>query len=136
MAVNVQLLPSVTPVLHYRDPDAAFRWLIDTLPLTESWANRAPDGSLQNAELRWRAGFVSINRARGDYEARPSSVWLTLETASEVDARYEHAVAAGAEVVRPLAESGYYFYSFTVRDPEGNDWMVGTDGRLHELRNR
>src|SRR5713226_1685391 len=60
MAVNVQLLPSVTPIIHYRDQDVAFRWLVDTLGLTESWVHADPDGSIQNAELRWRSGFVSI----------------------------------------------------------------------------
>jgi uncharacterized glyoxalase superfamily protein PhnB len=43
-------------------------------------------------------------------------------------------VAAGARIVRPLGESGYYFYSFGVSDPEGNTWEIGTDGRLQELR--
>lgn len=134
MAVDLSLLPSVTPVLHYDDPDAALRWLVDTLGLTESWVSRAPDGSVQHAELRWRSGFVSLNYARGGYRAsRGAFVSLTLER-EDVDAHYERAVAAGAEIVRPIGESGYYFYGFAVRDAEGNTWEIGTDGRLQELR--
>ncbi len=134
MAVDPNLLPSVTPVLHYNDPEAALRWLDETLGLTESWVNRAADGTLQNAEVRWRAGFVSINLARGPYEARPASVWLTVPETAEVDALHGRAVAAGANITVPLGESGYGFYTFTAVDPEGNTWMVGTEGGLTELR--
>jgi uncharacterized glyoxalase superfamily protein PhnB len=135
MAVGLTLLPSVTPVLHYDDPGAALRWIVDALGLTESWVSRALDGSVQHAELRWRSGFVSINYARGEYPAsRGASVSLTVETDAEVDALYERAVDFGARIVRPVGESGYYFYSFGVQDPEGNRWEIGTDGRLQELR--
>jgi uncharacterized glyoxalase superfamily protein PhnB len=135
MAVDLTLLPSVTPVLHYDDPEAALRWLVDTLGMTESWVSRAPDGSLQHAEVRWRSGFVSLNYARGEYGAsRGATVSMTIETDAEVDALYERAVDSGARIVRPVGESGYHFYSFSVQDPEGNRWEVGTDGRLQELR--
>jgi uncharacterized glyoxalase superfamily protein PhnB len=134
MAVDLELMPSVTPVLHYNDPEAALRWLGETLGLTESWANRAADGTLENAEVRWRAGFVSINLARGPYEARPASIWLTVPETAEVDALHGRAVAAGAKITVPLGESGYGFYTFTAVDPEGNTWMVGTEGGLTELR--
>ena len=134
MAVDQTQLPSVTPVLHYNDPEAALRWLVDTLGLQESWVNRAPDGTLENAEVRWRAGFVSINLARGPYEVRPASVWLTVPDTAQVDALHGRAVAAGANITVPLGESGYGFYTFTVVDPEGNTWMVGTEGGLSELR--
>jgi uncharacterized glyoxalase superfamily protein PhnB len=134
MAVDLNRIPSVTPVLHYHDPEAALVWLGETLGLTESWANRAADGTLENAEVRWRAGFVSINLARGPYEARHASIWLTVPDRSEVDALHGRAVAAGANITVPLGESGYGFYTFTAVDPEGNTWMVGTEGGLTELR--
>ncbi len=134
MTVDLDLMPSVTPVLHYNDPEAALRWLGETLGLTESWVNRAADGALENAEVRWRAGFVSINLARGPYEARPASIWLNVPEAAEVDALHRRAVEAGANITVPLGESGYGFYTFTAVDPEGNTWMVGTEGGLTELR--
>ena len=61
---------------------------------------------------------------------------MTIETKAEVDALYERAVDAGSRIVRPVGESGYHFYSFSVQDPEGNRWEVGTDGRLQELRDQ
>ena len=42
------------------------------------------------------------------------------------DDLFERAVAAGAEVVRGLADEDYGSRGFTVRDPEGNLWSFGT----------
>ncbi len=36
------------------------------------------------------------------------------------------ALAAGAEVVRPLQDTDYGSREFSVRDPEGNRWSFGT----------
>src|SRR5579871_5609690 len=43
-----------------------------------------------------------------------------------VDALWERAVAAGAAVVRPLADTHYGSREFSVRDPEGHVWSFGT----------
>ena len=42
------------------------------------------------------------------------------------DALFERAKAAGAAVVREPFDTDYGSRDFTVRDPEGNLWMVGT----------
>jgi uncharacterized glyoxalase superfamily protein PhnB len=39
---------------------------------------------------------------------------------------WERVVAAGAEVVRPLADTDYGAREFGVRDPEGHLWDFGT----------
>jgi uncharacterized glyoxalase superfamily protein PhnB len=44
------------------------------------------------------------------------------------DGLFERAAAAGAEVVRGLADEDYESRGFTVRDPEGNLWGFGTYG--------
>lgn len=42
------------------------------------------------------------------------------------DTLYERATAAGAETVRGLRDEDYGSRRFTVADPEGNHWSVGT----------
>lgn len=44
----------------------------------------------------------------------------------DIDAHFERAKAAGAEVVRGLEETDYGSREYTVRDPEGNLWAFGT----------
>jgi uncharacterized glyoxalase superfamily protein PhnB len=43
-----------------------------------------------------------------------------------IDEHYERAVAAGAEVVRPIHDTDYGSRDYIVRDPEGNLWSFGT----------
>jgi uncharacterized glyoxalase superfamily protein PhnB len=45
---------------------------------------------------------------------------------TEPDALFARATAAGASVVRGLADEDYGSRGFTVRDPEGNLWSFGT----------
>ena len=43
-----------------------------------------------------------------------------------VDAHYAQAVAEGAEILRPLADTDYGSREYTARDLEGNLWSFGT----------
>jgi uncharacterized glyoxalase superfamily protein PhnB len=56
----------------------------------------------------------------------PTSIALAAEDAETVDRYYQQAVAAGAEIIRPLHDAPYGSHQFDVRDPEGNFWTVGT----------
>jgi uncharacterized glyoxalase superfamily protein PhnB len=51
---------------------------------------------------------------------------VTYLVCDDPDALLERATAAGAEVARPMAEEDYGSRGFTVRDPEGNLWSLGT----------
>jgi uncharacterized glyoxalase superfamily protein PhnB len=44
----------------------------------------------------------------------------------DADAVYARAQAAGATIVRPLQQMEYGSREFTVSDPEGHSWSVGT----------
>jgi uncharacterized glyoxalase superfamily protein PhnB len=52
-----------------------------------------------------------------------SGVYAVVE---DIDAHYERAMAAGAEIVRQLADTGYGSREYSVRDPEGHLWSFGT----------
>ncbi len=84
------------------------------------------------AELRFGDGIVMLGTA-GDNDfglktarelgAVNQGVYVIVD---EIDAHYEKAVAAGAEVVRTLHDTDYGSRDYMVRDPEGNLWSVGT----------
>jgi uncharacterized glyoxalase superfamily protein PhnB len=117
----------VTPALHYRDATEAVRWLIGSLGLERVWAH-PETGPVQHAELRWGSGVVLVSYKRGIYEDRgPTFVSLAVASEAELEARYDRAVAAGAEMVEPITENwdhrGWYFI---VRDPEGTMWQLTT----------
>ena len=124
---DITARPLVTPALHYRDATEAVRWLTNTLGLERSWVY-PETGRIQHAELRWGSGVVLVSYKRGLYEDRgPTFVSLAVESDAELEARYERAVAAGAETVEPITENwdhrGRYFI---VRDAEGTMWQLTT----------
>ncbi len=44
----------------------------------------------------------------------------------DVDAHYERAKAAGAEIIREIEDTDYESREYTARDPESHVWSFGT----------
>ena len=62
----------------------------------------------------------------GNVETRSSYVIV-----KDADAVYARAQAAGAQIVRPLQNTAYGSREFTLKDPEGHSWSVGTYDPWH-----
>jgi len=120
----------VFPGLRYRDPAAAIDWLGKAFGLTEHFVARGDDGTIHHAELAWGDSFVMLGAHSDGSDGRlalPSGqgqLYLVVAP-DEIDAHYERAVAAGAQVVRKLEDLGYD-RGYTVTDPEGNSWSFGS----------
>lgn len=126
---------SVMPTLRYRNAPAAIDWLCAVFGFARHAVHTMTDGSVAHAELKLGGGMVMLGSSRNDEYGRgfksPSELG-GVETRSsyivtqDVDAVYARAQAAGAVVVRPLKDTGYGSREFTVKDPEGHSWSVGT----------
>ncbi len=120
---------AVTPGLQYRDAQAAIQWLVDVLGFRTAALFEDMGGPVHYAQLVWRTGAISLSpreEAPRLPETGPASIALTAEDRAAVDALYERALAAGAEVLLPPEDTFYGNHGFTLRDPEGNLWHVGT----------
>ena len=117
------------PELLYRDADAAMRWLEETLGFERREEHRSADGNVVHAELALGDAIVMMGTAgvgREPFRSLPAGGTLVYCSLDEVDALYERAKAAGAEIAMELHETEYGSRDFTVRDPEGNLWAFGT----------
>ena len=90
-----------------------------------------PSGAVIHAEVRIGDSVIMITDETGDgapAEAPPSVngvVTAIMATYwADVDAVWERAVAAGAEVVYPLADQFYGERGGRLRDPFGQQWML------------
>ena len=141
-------LPSVEafPLMWSDDVGALVDWAVRTLGLVEAW--RAPAGeaegqTVEHAELWWQPlGSTGQNPARVSINVRterfadtgPAGISLRVDDPAVVDGLYQRAVEAGAEIEQPPARSAVA-YSFTVLDPDGNQWWVNAEsGMLDQLR--
>lgn len=128
--ITTTLTPSVT----YPDGHAGVRWLVDVLGFEIASLYEDPSGAVAFAELVWRTGIVFVSqRSREEpwSTVGPASIALAAEDAATVDRHYDRAVAAGAEIVRPLHDAVTPAFpggshQFDVRDPGGNFWTIGT----------
>lgn len=126
--------PTVWPVLHYDDTDAALRFLVDALGFREALSVRDEDGEVVHAELRWPTGGAvvlgSTKHTDGVHGGVRAGTGASYVATDDVDGVHERAVRGGAEVVQAPHETvfgaGVETRACTVRDPEGNLWTFGT----------
>jgi uncharacterized glyoxalase superfamily protein PhnB len=122
--------PTVWPALRYDDAPGALRFLVDVLGFREALVVPDDAGDITHAELRWPEGGAvmlgSTKHCEGGHEemrAGGHSVYVVSDRVDELHARCRD---AGADISRGLEDTDYGSHTFTVRDPEGNLWTLGT----------
>lgn len=123
---------TVIPSLRYDDAATAIAWLREIFGMREQFAAAGEDGRIEHAQIEWRGSLVmlgSVSRDEAvwyDLPHRHGAVNLTAESREQVDEVYARALAAGATVMQPLEDTSYGSHAFTLADPEGNLWYLGT----------
>jgi uncharacterized glyoxalase superfamily protein PhnB len=89
-----------------------------------------PDaGVIAHAELSFGHGTIMLGSERKDPDPknpRDSATSGIYVYVKEVDAHDARANAAGADIVRALADTDYGARDYSVRDLEGHLWSFGT----------
>ena len=121
----------VWPNLTYRDARAGIAFLVEAFGFVEVAVYARDDASIvEHAELRWPPGggvmLGSAGKDDGAYGQRVPGNDAVYVVCSDPDGLLARATAAGATLVRDLADEDYGSRGFTVRDPEGNLWSFGT----------
>jgi uncharacterized glyoxalase superfamily protein PhnB len=122
--------PTVWPALRYDDAPGALRFLIDVLGFREALVVPDDAGDITHAELRWPEGGAVMlgstkHREGAHARMRPGATSVYV-VSDQVDAIHQRCRAAGVEIVSPLEDTDYGSHTFTVCDPEGNLWTIGT----------
>jgi uncharacterized glyoxalase superfamily protein PhnB len=126
---------TIVPTLRYRDAHAAIDWLCQVFGFERHAVYEGENGSVGHAELTLNGGMIMLGSVKDDEYARrfksPDELG-GMETRSayivvpDADAVHARAVAAGATIVRPLQDTSYGSREFSVKDPDGHSWSVGT----------
>ena len=135
-SANANSSPStIMPSLRYRNAPAAIDWLCTVLGFARHAVYANPDGTIAHAELTIGGGMIMLGSAKDDEYGRgfksPGEVG-GVETrgsyivVADADAVYARAQAANATIVRPIQNTDYGSREFSLKDPEGNSWSVGT----------
>lgn len=122
----------IIPALRYADPRAAVGFLERAFGFVRHAVFAEDDGAVAHAEMRFGNGIVMLGPAKDDPMGMRTPRELGFVTQSvyvivdDLDAHHARAVAAGAEIVKPLGGTSYGSREYSARDPEGNYWSFGT----------
>jgi PhnB protein len=125
-------LRTVTPRLVVRDGTAAIEFYRAAFGATELGERfTGPGGELIHAEVRIGESVVMISDEgeNGSPARSPESLGGVVSAImvtywENVDAAWERAIAAGAEVLYPLENQFYGERGGRLRDPFGQQWML------------
>jgi uncharacterized glyoxalase superfamily protein PhnB len=126
---------TVIPAMRYADAPAAIDWLCQVLGFERHQVYPGENGTIAHAELTLGGGMIMLGTGKDDEFGSGFTSPVNLggkETRNvylvvpDADAVHAHAVAAGAVIVRPIQDTPYGSREFSLRDPEGHSWSVGT----------
>jgi uncharacterized glyoxalase superfamily protein PhnB len=112
---------TIYPGIRYRDERAVIDWLGRAFGFERHAIYEGDDGVIVHAELRLGSGIIMLGAAPEDELGFNIYVYV-----DELEAHYARAQAAGAEIVRPLADTSYGSREYGARDMEGHLWFFGT----------
>ncbi|HEU4404844.1 MAG TPA: VOC family protein, partial [Polyangiaceae bacterium] len=111
---------TLTPMLTLDDAAAAITWYTKALGAEELMRSKGPDGKIMHAELKIGDSRLMVHDAMMGHRGpkalggAPAGLWIYVE---DCDALFNRAVAAGGEVVMPMADQFWGDRCGNVRDP-------------------
>jgi uncharacterized glyoxalase superfamily protein PhnB len=119
-------MPSVTPLLRYKDAPRAIDFLEEAFGFKRQMVHPGEGGEIVHSDLAYGDGMVMVSTSKDDdYGPRVGGGWIYV-VVEDADAHYAQAKAAGAEITRELEDQDYGSRDYSARDFEGNHWSFGT----------
>lgn len=118
----------IIPYLAYADAPAAVEFLCRAYGFEAGVQMEMGDGVLGHAELHLGDNVVFLSTAFAEMgHASPKDLAAVhgqvMIYVDDVDAHYEHARAAGAEIAEEIADQFYGDRNYRTVDPEGHHWI-------------
>lgn len=123
-------MQTIFPILRYNDARAAIGWLCATFGFVELFSVPESGPHVRHAQLRLGTNIIMLGTVRpDDGMASPQTLGTTTQSlcvyVEDLNAHYERARSAGAEIVSPLETTNFGSRGYAVRDLEGHLWTFG-----------
>lgn len=128
---------TIIPCLRYRDAPRMIDWLCGAFGFEKHMIVEGEDGTIVHSQLTFGTGMIMVGSVLknetewGRQITQPEDIGRR-ETQSpyivvaDIDALYERAKAAGADIAMEIKDQDYGSRDFSCRDPEGHLWSFGT----------
>jgi len=131
---------TLIPCLRYRDAHAMIDWLCRAFGFEKRAVYDDDAGGVAHAQLVHGRGMLMLGSVRDDalgrHMVQPDAIGgrhtqCTYVVVDDCKAHYDHARAAGAEIVDDYEEKDYGGAGYSCRDPEGQLWSFGSYDPWH-----
>jgi len=120
---------TIFPYLLYHSCEDALDWLSRAFGFEEVLRFTGAEGYVNHAEMKLGDGRLFMGNPGAGYrnpkEQGGETIGLYVYV-DDVDAHFERARAAGAEITEELVDQGYGDRRYTALDPEGHKWFFAT----------
>ncbi len=121
----------IIPLLVYEDISAAHDFLVRAFGFAPGGVHRNAEGQAIHGEVRvgdstiWLHRVAASHRTDSPRATDMAGAGLVVHVV-DVDAHYERARAAGAQIARAPEDMPYAQREYEARDPEGHRWWFAT----------
>jgi uncharacterized glyoxalase superfamily protein PhnB len=124
-------MQTIFPILRYRDPRAAIRWLRAAFGFEEVFSVPEAGDFVRHAQLRLGTNIIMLGSVRPDDGlVSPLSVGAATQAlcvyVEDLVAHYRRAEAAGAKISAPPKNTDFGSCEYHAKDLEGHLWTFGT----------
>lgn len=119
------MAPEISPYLYYEDGAAAMDWLIEAFGFEEDMRMTSDEGRLEHGQVKLGDQIVMLGQPGGHYgspKTRGDSTAGVHVYVDNVDAHYERAKGAGAEISMEPTDQPYGDRRYDAKDLEGHNW--------------
>ncbi len=121
--------PNIFPGFRYKNAPEAIEWLEKAFGFARHLVVPGDDDTIAHAQLKFGSGMIMLGSApRMPDPEKPwdSATYGIYVRVDDIDAHYQRARDAGADIATPLRETEYGSREYTAHDPDGNLWSFGT----------
>jgi uncharacterized glyoxalase superfamily protein PhnB len=124
-------MQTIFPILRYTDARGAIRWLCATFGFIELFSVPESGPMIRHAQLKLGTNIIMVGSVRPDDGlASPQVLGAATQAlcvyVDDIDAHFERARAAGAQIASPPQRTDFGAREYHVRDVEGHPWTFGT----------
>ena len=124
-------MQTIFPILRYHDARGAIRSLCAAFGFVEVFSVPESGPFVRHAQLSLGTNVVMLGSVRpGERLDSPGTSGVATQAlgvyVEDVDAHFERARAAGAEITSPPRDTDFGSREYHVRDLEGHPWTFGT----------
>ena len=125
---------NIIPTMRYRDAPGAIEWLCKAFGFKKHLVVPGDAGTIAHSQLTLGNGMIMLGSVQADdsdgMTKVPSEVGAVTQSpyiiVDSIDAHYQRAKAAGAEILMEIQDQDYGGRLYSARDPEGHLWNFGS----------